>query len=486
MKIFRTLLLSLALPLLLTACDRNEAIPVCPSLPQETVGGLPSALVRAPAMGIQYQDEEFLSQVTLTPSVHTYPLDSAFPAGTRPCEQENLCTVMLADTVGEVRLAYFPEEMNAIENAEFYAAEALTGLTLTAYPAAEDGTVDLTLEKAQTIPVANGRFTLLVGRYYYELKVPQDGGTLTYGLIAYRIDAEKYEITWQQTTPCLVEGISEDPDVRLKSIPRFTVHRPFGHTGWNPFVLSVGGVGSWTYQNYAGTDVTILWDHGDPIKQFNIITLESTQLAFPYEIEYGVANRNHQQVEKTVYTRYAHDGTLLENEVEIPHGKISLQGNSYYVFTVIYENGSVQYLLKTGSADFTTHPNDDPKLPPLTAALLRQSYHNYILPYNSPITVDDIWIEQYLGTFSGCQTIFIGSPEAYNQAPREVSVGAYLLTFESDRKLYLAYKTRLYTVTEAYEAGLIDDRGIYDLGIALNGESFLQRYPSPPAEDTGD
>ena len=127
-----------------------------------------------------------------------------------------------------------------------------------------------------------------------------------------------------------------------------------------------------------------------------------------------------------------------------------------------------------------------PSLPPLTAALLRQSYHNYILPYNSPITVDDIWIEQYLGTFSGCQAIFIGSPEAYNQAPREVSVGAYLLTFESDRKLYLAYKTRLYTVTEAYEAGLIDDRGIYDLGIALNGESFLQRYPSPPAEDTGD
>ena len=99
-----------------TACHRNEAIPVCPSLPQETVGGLPSALMRAPAMGIQYQDEEFLSQATLTPSVHTYPLGAAFPAGTRPCEQENLCTVTLADTDGTVRLAYFPEEMNAIES----------------------------------------------------------------------------------------------------------------------------------------------------------------------------------------------------------------------------------------------------------------------------------------------------------------------------------------------------------------------------------
>ena len=128
MKMLRTILLGLVFLLMLSACGRNEAIPVCPSLPGETVDGLPSALVQAPTMKIQYQDEEFLCTAALTPSVYTYPLGTAFPAGVRPCEQENLCTVMLADTVGEVRLAVFEEVMNAVESAIlFFKSEGVAG-----------------------------------------------------------------------------------------------------------------------------------------------------------------------------------------------------------------------------------------------------------------------------------------------------------------------------------------------------------------------
>ena len=481
--------------LTLTACGQQTAIAPSTAVDAtanettadantETTVGTPCVLVEAPTMRIHYQDETLTCCATMTPSVHTYALGAQIAPGTRPCEQEQLCTIMLADAGGKVRLAFSATDAD-VDNAEFLAAANLTDLTLTAYPAAEDGTVDLTPEGAQSIPVAGGHFTLLAGRYYYELAVKRDNGTITYGLIANRIDAEKYEITWKQTTPCLVEGISEDPDVGRKSIPRFTIHRPFGHTGWNPWVLRVGGVGSLTYQNYAGTDVTILWDHGDPTKQFNIVTMDSTQLSFTYKIQYGVSDREKEQVKKTCYTRYAHDGTLLENEVEIPYHSIKLLENSYYVFTVTYENASIQYLLKTGSAEFTTHPSDDPALLPLTAALLRQSYHNYILPYSSPVTVDEIWIERYLGTFGGCQAVFIGGPFTYDPTPREVSVGEYTLTFESDQILYLGYKTRLYTVREAYEAKLISDRDVYDLGTALGGEAFLQRFPTPPAQDTG-
>ena len=319
-SLFAVLSLSLGATVLLTACGRNEAIPVCPSLPGETVDGLPSALVQAPTMKIQYQDEEFLCTAALTPSVYTYPLGAAFPSGVRPCEQENLCTVMLADTVGEVRLAVFEEVMNAVEGAEFYAAEALTGLTLTAYPVAEDGAVSVLPETSQSIPVANGRFTIPVGKYYYELALPRDGGMLTYGFIAHRIDAEEYQIINHWDGGCCVEVEYEDPDHMIKYLfyDDISLYRPYGREENRKHgkTLFPTGKVTHTYTNYAGPVIYRHADLGDPMAEEDMHFVTTSELNIDYEIEWPW---NH-KVTAAQYERYTHDGTLVDGKTLIADG----------------------------------------------------------------------------------------------------------------------------------------------------------------------
>ncbi|MBQ7320960.1 MAG: hypothetical protein IJW99_02575 [Clostridia bacterium] len=452
------------LALTLTACHRNEAIPVCPSLSDETVGGLPSALVQAPAMGIQYQDEEFLCSATLTPSVHTHPLGAAFPAGTRPCEQEQLCTVTMADTVGEVRLAYFPEEMNAIEGAEFYAAEALTGLTLTAYPAAEDGTVDLTPEKAQTIPVANGRFTLLVGRYYYELTLPQDGGQLVYGFLAHRIDAEEYKVT-EHVSGCCVEIEYEDPDYQVKQLPRLHLLTPFGREGnarSGRLLLPCGQVLQ-TYQNYAGTEITRQTDLGDPMKEAEDDPVTYTWLNIDHEIEWPWSHK----VTAAHYERYTHDGTLVDGKSLIAAditgtNVMHLEPNYYYVFTVYYEDVTARYAVKTGAGvdEIASHPKDDPNIDPALAKYLRAAHLQWVHSSLDSLDTVDLYIYRYLGRFGDMEAVIFeetGDACGHTYSTDTVTLGGHTLAIPDGRRLYFYHTHRFYTPEEVYANGWITD-----------------------------
>ena len=459
-----------------TACHRNEAIPVCPSLPQETVGGLPSALMRAPAMGIQYQDEEFLSQATLTPSVHTYPLGAAFPAGTRPCEQENLCTVTLADTDGTVRLAYFPEEMNAIENAEFYAAEALTGLTLTAYSTAEDGTIDLTPEKAQAIPVANARFTLLVGRYYYELTVPHDNGLLTYGFIANRINAEEYRIIEHSSGGCCIEVEYEDPDFMLKQLPQLHIQTPFGREEGSTLgmLLSICGRVTHTYVNHAGTEITRIADLGDPLAQEDFHNVTTSRLNMDYRIDWPW----NYKVTAAHYERYTHDGTLLDGKaLRAADVKgtdtVHLEPNFYYVFTVYYEDLSAQYVLKTGEGvdEIAPHPMDDPSIDSSLAKYLRAEHMHYFHVSTQTLDTVELSVYRYLGQYDSMEAVIFDEPNSDCQCMRgeeTISLGGQTLSLLDGRQLYFYHTHRFYSPEEAYQNGWITDTDVTAIINRLN------------------
>lgn len=469
-SLFAVLSLSLGATVLLTACGRNEAIPVCPSLPGETVDGLPSALVQAPTMKIQYQDEEFLCTAALTPSVHTYPLGAAFPAGVRPCEQENLCTVMLADTDGTVRLAYFPEEMNAIENAEFYAAEALTGLTLTAYPADENGTVDLTPEKAQTIPVANGRFTLLVGRYYYELTVPQDNGLLTYGFLAHRIDAEEYQIINHWDGGCCVEVEYEDPDHMIKDLfyDDISLYRPNGREGNSKSGMTLFPTGkiTHTYTNHAGTVIFRHTDLGDPMAEEDMHFVTTSHLNIDYEIEWPW---NH-KVTAAQYDRYTHDGTLVDGKTLIAADvkgtdTVHLEPNFYYVFTVYYEDLSAQYVLKTGEGvdEIAPHPMDDPSIDPALAKYLRAEHMHYFHVSTQTLDTVNVYIYRYLGQIGGMEAVIFEEPDhvcRYLHSDEAVILGDQRLVLPDGRQLFFYHTHRFYRPEEAYKNGWITDADV--------------------------
>ena len=465
------------LALTLTACHRNEAIPVCPPWPDGFTSGTASEVAawdHLPQMYIHYEDADFNSSAELTRSeARTWGAVMADGSheiiecdGARPYQMENLCTVTMADTVGEVRLAYFPEEMSAIEGAEFYAAEALTGLTLTAYPAAEDGTVDLTPEKAQTIPVANGRFTLLVGRYYYELTLSQDGGQLVYGFIAHRIDAEQYKVT-EHVSGCIVEVEYEDPDHMVKNLfyDSITLYRPSGREGNSKSGRTLFPCGKirHTYTNYAGTEITRHTDLGEPIAQEGLKPILYTDLDIDYEIEWP---RNH-KITAAHYERYTHDGTLVDGKALIAAditgtNIVHLEPYYYYVFTVYYEDLSAQYVMKTGAGvdEIASHPKDDPNIDPALAKYLRAAHMQYFHTSLDSLDTVDLYIYRYLGRFGDMEAVIFeetGNACRYTYGTDTVTLGGHTLAIPDGRRLYFHHTHRFYTPEEVYTNGWITE-----------------------------
>ena len=501
----KILLAALCLGLLstFTACHRNEAIPVCPSLPTEsTLETSPeiAAWDYLPKMAIQYEGEEFQSTAELTRSeAYTWGATMAdgshglavSDSGARPYQMENLCTVTLADTVGEVRLAYFPEEMNAIEGAEFYAAEALTGLTLTAYPAAEDGTVDLTPEKAQTIPVANGRFTLLVGRYYYELTLSQDGGQLVYGFIAHRIDAEEYKVT-EHVSGCCVETYYEDPDHFVKQLPALHLKTPFGREAGASLgiLLNICGRVVHTYVNHADTEITRHANLGDPLATEDMHNITTSRVNMEYQIEWPW----NAEVTAAQYDRYTHDGTLLDGKALVAAdikrtNTVTLEPNFYYVFTVYYEGASAQYVLKTGEGmdEIAAHPKDDPNIDQRLAKYLRAEHLHYMHSSRDTLDTVDVYIHRYLGQYDGMEAVIFEETNTDCECMRgkdTITLGGQTLSLHDGRQLYFYYAHCFYTPEEAYQNGWITDADVTTIAAlckpALGQPSPMRSEESAP------
>ena len=484
MKILRAVLFSLALMLMLTACGKEDFLTNCPTAPTETTGNEMCALVQAPTMKIQYQDEQFLCSATLTPAVHTYALGAEFPVGTRPCEQDALCTVTLADTEGEVRLAFFPEVMNtiegteipnAIEGADFYAAEALTDLALTAYPVAEDGTVAPTSEVSQIIPVTNARFTLLVGTYYYELTVPQNGGHLTYGFIAHRIDAEEYKVT-EHVSGCCVEIEYEDPDHLIKQLPQLHIKTPFGREQGSAIgmLLDICGRVVHTYVNHAGTGITRSADLGDPLTVKDSHNITTSRLDMDYMIEWPWSHKG----TAAQYQRYTHDGTLVDGKALIAAdiqgtNIVHLEPNFYYVFTVYYEDLSVQYVLKTGKGvdEITPHPKDDPSIDRALAKYLRAEHMHYYHLETQTLDKADVYIYRYLGQYDGMEAVMFEEVNTDCQCMRgenTITLGGQTITLPGGRQLYFYHTHRFYSPEEAYQNGWITDADVTAIAARLN------------------
>ena len=217
--------------------------------------------VSVPAMRLYYTDEEIPCSVTLTPSSHEMNLSSTGElspsTAIRPCGQVGLSTFYSADPEGIARLAYYPDATpHTTEDAAFDAAAAIPALTVTAYPAAEDDiTVDLSEENRQTVTVTDGQFTLLMGRYYYEVETE----AVTYGFLCYR--TEEYWIKETHLGGCLYDMEYEDPNIAAKQIPSPSImenpmeNRTDSFYGHGVLQKPYGSF-EWDYVNHMGTTVT--------------------------------------------------------------------------------------------------------------------------------------------------------------------------------------------------------------------------------------
>ena len=470
MKAFRYLFWASIFLLAFTACRQEEFLSNCPTAPStESTEPVLCATVLMPEMRLHFLDEDVPCSVALTPSSSYIYMDStgrsSLSKSTRPCEQEGLCTFYSADPEGIVYLSGRSENTEAV---------GLPPLTVTAYPVAEDGTVDLTEENRQSLTVTNGQFTLLRGRYYYEAELKREEGTVTYGFICYHTD--EYEITHHWDGGCIVEYISENPDDGQKSFPSIMLTPNLSNNGGIRITLFRRGEGLWSYVNHAGTEIRITWEDDMNTDDPRLYVMDEAELIGRYKIEFSPLAP---KVEGITYTRYAHDGTLLEAETEITGNVVTLLENSCYVFTVTYENGTLRYLQRTGAMTLTPHPQDAPGLSAQMAYILRESYVKQMRTLNAP-TVEDVWLEEYFGSFGGCYIVYMGDKAEHAPTARTIHVADYDITLESEQILYAYSRSYFYTIAEAYQAGRLTGEDIYRLGLLLD-PTFRERYPEAPA-----
>lgn len=488
--------LGAALLLMLSACKQEEAIPVCPSLPEvpeETAPRQVAAWDDFPRVFLHYEDEDLHCSAELTRSdAFTWGATMedgtrciAEQSGARPYQLEQLCTLMMADTGGKVRLELFYEPItDDADYVAYHPATALPEMTLTCYPIDGDGNVSVHPDTAQTISVSDGSCILPAGQHYYELTVPQRGGQLTYGFVVNRLDKEKYEITWEQATPCLVEGISEDPDAYQKGfLPHITLYPNLSGNGGIRHELYRCRNGFWTYVNHAGTEVRITWTEEINIRDPRLFVMREEHLIGKYKFE--LLPRYAEALEKMTYTRYDHDGNLLEAETEITGNLITLLPESCYVITATFENGVFRYLQKTGEMILAPHPQDNHTLPAKTAYIIRSDFVDQM--WRRKLTIGNVWIDQYLGVFGSCYFLYMGENTEYADTPRTVSVAEYEITLPGERPLYGYHLSRFYTLAEAYQEQLLDREDVYRIGLVLD-PTFQARYPEPPLieADKGD
>ena len=133
-------------------------------------------------------------------------------------------------------------------------------------------------------------------------------------------------------------------------------------------------------------------------------------------------------------------------------------------------------------SDFPSKHLDAEGIDPAVALTLRKDYLEQLRSEypEEEITLEDIWVSTYYGTYSGCEIVYMGAPFVYTDAERSVVVAGYIITLGSSRKLYVHKDAHFYTLNEAYNAGYITVEDVEDFGPKVdkyffrkwNGEEF--------------
>lgn len=110
---------------------------------------------------------------------------------------------------------------------------------------------------------------------------------------------------------------------------------------------------------------------------------------------------------------------------------------------------------------------------------MREDFQTFLIDwlgesYRDEFTLDTIHIQQYFGSFNGCEVVYMGSDLQHTDALRPVEVVDYTIVFPSGQEVYVYKDSAFYTVKEAYETGLIPKEDVYNIGL-LSGIDFKEQ-----------
>ena len=201
------------------------------------------------------------------------------------------------------------------------------------------------------------------------------------------------------------------------------------------------------YGTYSGCEIVHMGDsfgHTDALRRVvvagYIITLESSQMLYVHK-------------DTHFYTlNEAYDaGYITTEDVE--------------AFGPEVDPYHFRKLEKESPSTHTPFP-DAEGIDPAVALTLREDYLQQLRSEDPKmeLTLDDIYVQDYYGTYSGCEIVYMGAPLVYTMAERRVVVAGYIITLASGQKLYVHKNAHFYTLNEAYEAGYITSEDVETFG----------------------
>ncbi len=130
------------------------------------------------------------------------------------------------------------------------------------------------------------------------------------------------------------------------------------------------------------------------------------------------------------------------------------------------------------------NPLDCDNIPPETASRVKNAYKRFCA---EELRVDrqlsSMWIEEYLGSYSGHAAVYMGDGINYYDEPRKVEVAGYKIFFPNAKPMYICAEGNMYTLEEAYDNGFITKSDVYQLGLLI-WDNFRYRYPTPPEDSS--
>ncbi len=137
------------------------------------------------------------------------------------------------------------------------------------------------------------------------------------------------------------------------------------------------------------------------------------------------------------------------------------------------------FLSACNSAKYSGSYMRDPKgLDSKIVMQMRRDYRKHLIKEFNFIKLEDIWVQQYFGNFSGCEVVYMGSNIGFTEELRPVEIAEYTIVFRSGQEVYAYKKSKFNTLKEAYDKGFLTKEDIYEIG-KLVGFEFSEQYPNP-------
>ena len=89
---------------------------------------------------------------------------------------------------------------------------------------------------------------------------------------------------------------------------------------------------------------------------------------------------------------------------------------------------------------------------------IKQSYLDMKMKTGYPdyMTTDDVYVEEYCGSYNGCVVMMLSDNEAiYTQAIRDVTVAGVSIRYSNANELYAWKDGEIYTLEQAYTSGIL-------------------------------